>query len=99
MIKVLFFFPKSIAADEFDVFLAKGFIPTVRQAPGLRSLQVSSGDLMSPGGPPPYARVIEASFDSLEEMMAHVFSPDNQDNREQMKAFAAQIIYYEVEDL
>jgi len=64
----------------------------------LRSLKISAGDLMSPGGPPPYAKIVEASFDSLNDVMAVVQS-QTQDARDQMKALGALILMYEVNEL
>jgi hypothetical protein len=53
---------------------------------------------MSPGGPPPYAKIVEASFDSLNDVMAVVQS-QTQDARDQMKALGALILMYEVNEL
>ena len=92
-------FPKSADAEELDDFLSNQFIPTNKQSPGLRSLKISVGDLMSPGGPPPYAKIIEASFDSLNDVMAVVQSPATQAMRDQMKALGVFILMYEVSEL
>jgi hypothetical protein len=53
---------------------------------------------MSPGGPPPYAKVVEASFDSLNDTMAFVQSQP-QDAKERMQALGALILLYEVNEL
>jgi len=81
MINVRFLFPKSADSKELDDFLSSQFIPAHKQALGLRSLKISAGDLMSPGGPPPYAKIVEASFDSLNDVMAAVQS-QTQDARD-----------------
>src|SRR4029450_11300302 len=98
MINVLFLFPKSADAKEVDDFLANRLIPAHKQAPDVRSLKVSDGDLMSPGGPPPYAKVVEVSFDSLNDTMAFVQSQP-QDAKERMQALGALILLYEVNEL
>ena len=48
---------------------------SLKEADGLLSLTLSDGDLMSPGGPPAYSKVLEATFDSLENFMAWIDSP------------------------
>ena len=98
MINVLFLFPKSADLKTLDDFISNKFIPGVKQANGLRSLKLSAGDLMSPGGPPPYSRVVEASFDSLDEFMASV-PPDGQPEKEYMKSLGTLILFYEVGEL
>ena len=73
-------------------------IPAHKQALDVRSLKISAGDLMSPGGPPPYAKVVEVSFDSLNDMMAFVQSQPP-DARDRMKALGTLILMYEVDEL
>ena len=99
MINVLFLFPKSANPKELDNFLTNHLIPTNKQSPGLRSLKISMGDLMSPGNPPAYDKIIEASFDSLNDVMAIVQSPATQATRDQIKALGALILMYEVNGL
>jgi hypothetical protein len=99
MINVLFLFPKSADLTAVDDFIANRFVPNLKQISGLRSVNLSVGELMSAGGPPPYARVVEASFDALEPMMAHVQSPQAQAERETMKELGALILFYEVSEV
>ena len=51
MVNVLLLFPKSTDPKEVDDILANRFIPAHKQALGLRTLKISEGDVMSPGGP------------------------------------------------
>ena len=99
MVNILFLFPKPADPEELDDFVLNGLVPTVRQAEGLRSLKLSVDALMSPGGPPPYARILEASFDSLSDVMAVVESPGKQALDQRMKALDALILMYEVSEL
>ena len=71
MLDVLLLWPKSDDAGLQDEMISK-LLPLMKEAPGLRRLRVSDGDLMARGGPPPYSRVVEASFGSLADWMAHV---------------------------
>ena len=52
MIKVLFLFPKSVDLKTVDDLLVNQLVPMVKQVQGFRSIQVSDGDIRSPGGPP-----------------------------------------------
>ncbi|HEV8490117.1 MAG TPA: hypothetical protein VGQ58_10055 [Candidatus Limnocylindrales bacterium] len=71
MLDVLLLWSKSDDAGLQDEMISK-LLPLMKEAPGLRRLRVSDGDLMARGGPPPYSRVVEASFGSLADWMAHV---------------------------
>ena len=98
MINVLFLFPKSADSQELDDWISNQFLPASKQNPALRSLKISVGDLMSPFGPPPYSRVVEASFDSLEDVMPVIQSQQTQDANANMKALGALILMYEVDE-
>ena len=74
MIDVLILFPRDASPQELDGLVAR-MIPDLKEAEGLTSLRVSAGDLMGRGGPPPYSRVIEASFRALPDFMAFVGIP------------------------
>ena len=97
MIKVMSLIPSTIEKNTRDQ-LAKKMIHAIQQAEGLRSLSVSEGHIMSPGGPPPYAKVIEASFDSLEDFMAWVQTSAAQEGKDEIMSNIIGI-YYEVKEL
>ncbi len=71
MLDVLLLWSKSDDAGVQDEMVSK-LLLLMKEAPGLRRLRVSEGDLMARGGPPPYGRVVEASFESLADWMAQV---------------------------
>jgi hypothetical protein len=71
MLDVLLLWSKSEDAGALDEMVAK-LLPIMKEARGLRRLRVSEGDLMARGGPPPYSRVVEASYESLADWMAQV---------------------------
>ena len=98
MIRALSLIPNTIKEKKRDQ-LAEKMIHAIQQADGLRSLSVNEGHIMSPGGPPPYAKVIEASFDSLEDFMAWVQTPAAQADKEQMLGNGVVSIFYEVKEL
>ena len=96
MIRVLSLIPSTIEENKRDQ-LADKMIHAIQQADGLHSLFVSEGHIMSPGGPPPYSKVLEATFDSLEDFMAWVQSPAAQEDKEEMMGNMVGI-YYEVKE-
>jgi hypothetical protein len=71
MLDVLLLWSKSDDAGVQDEMVSE-LLPLMKEAAGLRRLRVSEGDLMARGGPPPYSRVVEASFGSLADWMALV---------------------------
>jgi len=100
MINLFILLPKSIDPERSDDLLSK-LIPSIKQANGLLKLMVSEGPLMSPAGPPSYSKVIEASWESLEEFMAWVEAQtsDAQVDLDFMIESGAILLFYEVEDL
>jgi hypothetical protein len=72
MIDLLFLFHRDGDLAAVDEFLTQRLIPRLRNSVGLRSVRVSEDAIMSPGGPPPYGRVLEASFDELADVKAVV---------------------------
>ena len=98
MIKVLSLFP-STTEDQACDQLASKMIQVMQQADGLRSLYISEGHIMSPGGPPPYSKVLEATFDSLEDFMAWVQTPAAQADKKQMISSGVISIFYDVNKL
>ena len=70
MLDVLLLWPKSDAGVPEE--LLSKLLVVLKEAAGLRRLRVSQGDLMARGGPPPYSKVVEASFESLGDWMAVV---------------------------
>jgi len=99
MISNVILFPKSADTQAVDDFVANVLGPALKQAKGLHSLKVSNGPLMSPGGPTPYTKVVEANFDSLDDVMAFGGSASAQSTAEKMKALGGLILFYEVSDL
>ena len=99
MINVLTLFPKSTDAKALDDFISSQMIPTLKQAHGLRSLKLSVGDLMSPVGPPAYSKVVEASFDSMDDWWANVQTPAAQAEKDFLISIGSVMLFYEVNEL
>lgn len=99
MITVLYQFPRSTDQQALDDFLIAKLLPGLKGAEGLHSLQMSSGDLMSAGGPPPVSKVVQAFFPSLEALFGYVQSPGGLATQEFLEETGTLIIFYEFEEL
>ena len=99
MIRILFCFPKAENIDELNDYIDNTFVPGLKQRQGIHSIKISEGDLMSPGGPPPYSRVVEAIYNSFEEMMAFVQDPSTEEERGYTKTLGVFVLYYEIRDV
>jgi hypothetical protein len=60
----------------------------------MRRLEIGSGD-----DHPPYARVIEVTLDSMDDMWKIIRSPESQARTAQMKSLGVLIMAYEVNEL
>lgn len=100
MIKSLTLFPKSIDPEKIEE-ISSLFISSMKSFNGLQSLESSDGHLMSPGGPPDYSKVLESTWDSLENFMAWAQSPnpEGQADKDFMLANGAVLLFYEVKEL
>jgi hypothetical protein len=98
VIHVLFLFPRSVESGTLDDFISGTFVPGLKQARGAGSVNVSAGDVMSPGGQPPYSRVVEVAFDSLNDVIAAVEAPEAQAGRQTVRDLGALILTYEVNE-
>jgi len=100
MISSIALFPKSMNPEKIEELVSKQVV-SMKAAKGLQSLKTSDGHLMSPGGPPAYSKVLESSWDSLENFMAWAQSqkPDDNADKDFMLANGAVLLYYEVKEL
>ena len=97
MLDVLLMWPKSEDAGALDDMVGK-LIQIMKGAQGLRRLRVSEGDVMARGGPPPYSRVIEASFDSLADWMAQVDAFKSRPDFAEYDRVAPLIVFFDASD-
>lgn len=70
MVQEIILFPKTDDVAALDRFIETYVIPAHEQAPGCRSFTINREPLMSPFGPPPYSRVIVATLESIQDVMA-----------------------------
>lgn len=98
MIKAISLFPNDADADVVDALL-NALVSSLKQTPGVQSILTNQGFLMSPGGAPAYSKVVEFTFDSLENMMAWTQSEAAQSQKQQMSSIKPVMLYFEVEEL
>jgi hypothetical protein len=98
MIKAISLFPNDADADTVDAMLGY-LVSSLKQTPGVQSITTNEGNLMSPGGPSAFSRVVEFTFDSLENMMTWTQSQSAQTQKQQMSSLKPVMIYFEEKDL
>ncbi len=103
MIDVLNLFPGEFDEAEVDELLTQRLIPQLSQSSGLRSLWLSLGPVMSRGGPSPYSRVLQATFESLADWMTAVDGLNamggSPAEREKFERLAPLVMFYEVKEV
>ena len=97
MLDVLLLWSKSDESGVQDEMVSK-LLLSMKGASGLRRLRVSEGDLMARGGPPPYSRVIEASFESLADWMAQVDAFKSRPDFAYYDRVAPLIVFFDARD-
>jgi hypothetical protein len=100
VIKSLALFPTSMNPEKLEELLSKQ-VASMKSAKGLQSLTTSEDHLMSPGGPPAYSKVLESSWESIEDFLAWVGSqkPEDQADKNFMLDNGAVLLYFEVKEL
>jgi heme-degrading monooxygenase HmoA len=100
MIASLTLYPNSIEPGKLEALVSKQ-IESMKKAKGLQGIKASKDHLMSPGGPPAYAKVLETTWESLEDFMAWAQSqtPEAHAEKDFLIENGAVLIFYEVEVL
>jgi hypothetical protein len=98
MLDVLLLWSKSDDTGIQDEMISK-LLAIMKEAPGLRRLRVSEGDLMARGSPPPYSSVVEASFGSLADWMAAVEAFKSRPDFAAYDRVAPLIMFFEARDV
>jgi len=97
MINILFLFPTSADPKVLDDLISNTLIPRLKTAKGLLSLTMSEGQIMGRSAPP-YSRIVEASFDTIENLMATA-PADGTPGKEQFDNLGGLFFSYDVKDL
>ncbi len=89
-------------AAAFDKYYAETHIPLAKKLPGLRKYQVSTGDVVSPGGPSGVYLVATLNFDSVAAIQAAFASPEGQAAAGDLPNFAsggAEIMFFDTREV
>lgn len=78
--------PKDPAA--FDRYYETRHVEIARKMPGLRSIELSKGQIMTPTGPSTYHRIGTLRFDSWDALQKAVSSPEGQATAADVMSFA-----------
>jgi len=97
MLHVLVLIPKSIEDPELGNIISTA-TSALKQVNGLLAITINDGNIMSPGGPPPYVKVIEASYESLEVFMDWAQTPAAQVNEDLYNESGVVRLFYEVNE-
>ena len=98
MIQAITLYPSATELKELESMLTE-MVSSLRKSKGFLTIHVSDGHIMSPGGLPPYSKVVQFTFDSLENMMNWAESHTAQSQKENIRKFNPTMLYYEVKEL
>jgi heme-degrading monooxygenase HmoA len=100
MIHSLTLYPKSIDSEKLEALLSK-HIDSMKNAKGLQAIKVSKDSLMSPGRPSSFAKVLETTWESLEDFMMWVQNqtPEDHADKNFLIENGAIFLFYEVNDI
>lgn len=101
MITSITLYPKTMDADQIEQQISSQLIPSLKKAQGFVGAKASDGHLMSPAGPPDYSKVVEFSFETLEDFYAWTQSgtEDQEDLKDQMIKAGVVMLFYEEKTL
>jgi len=97
MLRALFLFSSTAAADDIESYVQTYVLPSLRNAKGFRSLSMNHEPIMSATGRPPYTKVVEAQLDSLDDWIAVGRSELVQSGLPHLPA-GTRILFYEIAD-
>ena len=89
MAKIVSLYNPPADAAAFDAYFEPTHVPIAKRIPGLQSLHVSTGPVMTPTGPAPYHKVAVLSFDSMADVQAAFASPEGQATVADLGKFAS----------
>lgn len=72
----------------FDTYYETKHVEIARKMPGVRSIELSKGQIMTPAGPSSYHRVGTLRFDSWEALQKALASPEGQATAADVMSFA-----------
>ena len=95
MVVMLTLFPESADAAALDAYMGERLAPMLRAVPGVESVVVSSGPMMAPGGPAPYARAVIATLSGMEALIGFAQSPETEAVRREGEGLGVTVLMFE----
>jgi len=92
MAKVFAMYKKPADVAAFEKRYFEGHVPVAKKLPGLRRYEVTTGPVMTPGGPAPYHMIAVLSFDSMAAMQQALASAEGQATAADANSFAAGLV-------
>jgi uncharacterized protein (TIGR02118 family) len=75
---ILAMYTKPVDPGAWDKYYIETHIPLAKKLPGLRRIELSRGEVMTPMGPSPYHLVGSLYFDDMVALQAALVSPEGQ---------------------
>lgn len=101
MTKLLVLYNQPGDPAAFADYYRSTHIPLAKKIPGLRSFEVSEGEVRTPEGAAPYHFIAQLSFDSAEALQAGLQSPEGVATAQDVANFAtagATLLIYETRE-
>ncbi len=99
MFRTLVMFPATADPDQVDDVVERTAV-AFRSSAGFRSVTVSVGALMGPGAKGgQYARLLEADFDDVGDLLAALDAESFQETRAATEALSPTLLLYELREL
>ncbi len=100
--KLLVMYNHPTDREAFDTHYAETHTPIAKTIPGMRSLIVSTGAIVAPGGSrSPYHQIAELTFDSMADLQAGMSSSAGRTTTGDLRNFAgagATLLIYETHE-
>jgi uncharacterized protein (TIGR02118 family) len=78
MAKILAMYTKPTDPEAWDKYYLETHVPMAKKLPGLRRLELSRGDVITPMGPSPFHLIGALYFDDMAAAQAAMASPEGQ---------------------
>ncbi|MBX5475599.1 MAG: EthD family reductase [Clostridia bacterium] len=92
MVKLVVMFKRPEDPEEFERLYRETHLPLARQMPGLRRMELSRFTGVPGGGDPPYYRMAELYFDSMDALNASMASEPSREAAKNLMSFAKGIV-------
>ncbi|MBE3590108.1 MAG: EthD family reductase [Firmicutes bacterium] len=92
MVKLVVLFKRPENPEEFERLYRDTHLPLARRMPGVRRMELSRFTGVPGGGEPPFYRMAELYFDSLEALESSMASPESREAARNLMSIARGIV-------